>query len=164
MNNRLWILFFLHYLLVQTASVAAQDFEKVPGIDGVVIYDHNPASKVGDAVFGDCIADFSDPATGLQRCSHGGPVCLEYADGTLVAFYANTSSHNIDGWSEFALSRDGGKSWDGYHPFAASREAWEQDPEHPLWIEEGLVTDDGTAILFLTGFGDGGRDLDVERA
>jgi hypothetical protein len=157
MNNKLWILLLLNFQLVQIASVLAQDFEKAPGIDGAVIYDHNPGSKVGDAVFGDCIADFSDPVNGLQRCSHGGPVCLEYADGTLAAFYANTSSHNIDGWSEYALSRDGGKSWDGYHPFRVSKEAWEQDPKHPLWIEEGLVTGDGTAVLILTGFEDGKR-------
>ena len=93
------------------------------------VYDHNPSTHLGDDVFGTIVADFSKPVDGQMRCSHGGPVCLEYADGTLAAFYANTSSHNTDGWSETALSKDGGKTWDKYHPFAFSKEALREGPE-----------------------------------
>lgn len=130
----------------------AQDCERHENIKDAVLYDHNPSTHLGDDVFGTIVADFSKPVDGRKRCSHGGPVCMEYADGTLAAFYANTSSHNTDGWSEYALSKDGGKTWDKYHPFAFSKEAYDKDPKRPVWIEEGLVTDEGTAVLFLTRF------------
>ena len=97
-------------------EAGAQDYEHHENIDGAVIYDHAPSTKIGDDIFGDIIADFCEPVNGEQRCSHGGPVCMEYADGTVVVFYANTSSHNVDGWSEYAISRDKGKTWDKYHP------------------------------------------------
>lgn len=134
------------------AMVGAQDYEHHESIEAAVIYDYNPSTQLGNDVFGTIIADFSDPANGRLRCSHGGPVCMEYADGTLVAFYANTSSHNIDGWSEQAFSKDGGKTWDKYHPFPYSQEAYKKDSNRPVWIEEGLVTEKGTAVLFLTHF------------
>ncbi len=132
--------------------VSAQDYEHHQNIDGAVIYDHDPSTTLGDDVFGTVIADFSDPPNGQLRCSHGGPVCMEYANGTLVAFYANTSSHNTDGWSEYAFSKDGGRTWDKHHPFPYSHEAYKKDPKRPVWIEEGLVTEKGTAVLFLTHF------------
>ena len=144
-------------LILLCGGAGAQDYERHESIVGAVIYDHDPSTTLGDDVFGNVIADFGNPANGRLRCSHGGPVCMEYADGTLVAFYANTSSHNLDGWSEYALSRDGGRTWDKYHPFPYSREAYRKDPKHPVWIEEGLVTEKGTAVLFLTHFGNGKR-------
>ncbi|MFV2066263.1 MAG: sialidase family protein [Pirellulales bacterium] len=137
--------------------VTAQDYERPQDIDGAVIYDYDPATTLGDDVFGTVIADFGDPVNGQLRCSHGGPVCMEYANGTVVAFYANTSSHNVDGWSEYAFSRDGGRTWDKYHPFPYSHEAYKKNPKRPVWIEEGLVTEKGTAVLFLTHFENGQR-------
>ena len=77
---------------------------------------------------------------------------MEYANGTLVAFYANTSEHNVDGWCEYAFSKDGGRTWDKYHPFPYSLQAYKKDPKRPIWIEEGLVTEKGTVVLFLTHF------------
>ena len=130
----------------------AQDYETHELIKDAVIYDYDPATKLGDDVFGTIIADFSKPVNGEFRCSHGGPVCMEYADGTIVAFYANTSSHNVDGWSEYAFSKDGGKTWDKYHPFPYSYEAYKRDSMHQVWVEEGLVTEQGTIVLFLTHF------------
>lgn len=82
---------------------------------------------------------------------------MEYANGTLGAFYANTSSHNVDGWSEYAISEDRGRTWDKYHPFPHSHAAYQKDPKRPVWVEEGLVTGEGVAVLFLTQFGDGKR-------
>lgn len=127
--------------------------------EDAVIYDHNPSTNIGDAVFGNIIADFGQPDDALKRCSHGGPVCMEYANGDIVAFYANTSSHNIDGWSEYAISKDGGKTWDKYHPFAYSKDAYDKDKEKPIWIEEGLVTSNGVAVLVLTEFVNKSRSL-----
>ena len=125
-------------------------------IDGAVIYDHDPSTTLGDDVFGTVIADFSDPPDGPypgpDRCSHGTPVCMEYANGTVVAFYANTSEHNVDGWCEYAFSKDGGRTWDKYHPFPYSHEAYKKDPKRPVWIEEGLVTEKGTVVLLLTHY------------
>ncbi len=43
-------------------------------IDGVVIYDHDSATKLGDDVSGNIICDFEKDAPG--RNSHGGPVCI----------------------------------------------------------------------------------------
>ena len=122
---------------------------------GAVIYDHDPETKLGDDVFGDVICNMEKDAPG--RCSHGGPVCMEYADGSLVAFHTNASDHNLDGWSEYAVSKDGGKTWNMYNKFAYSHQAYQKDPKRPAWVEEGLVTENGTVVLFVTHFDDGKR-------
>ena len=113
----------------------AQDSGQYHPIDGAVIYDHDPSTKVGDDIFGNVIADFENDAPG--RCSHGGPVCMEYPNGDIVAFYANTSDHNLDGWSEYAVSRNRGKTWDRYNKLPYSFEAYARDQKHPVWVEEG---------------------------
>lgn len=144
--------FLLCMLTLLFRTAGAQHYETHKDIEGAVIYDYDPSTKLGDDVFGTCIADFGNPSNEQLRCSHGGPVCLEYANGTLVSFYANTSSHNLDGWSEYAFSNDKGKTWDKYHPFPYSFEAYKKNPKLPVWIEEGLVTKQGTVVLFLTHF------------
>lgn len=122
---------------------------------GAVIYDHDPETKLGDDVFGDVICNMEKDAPG--RCSHGGPVCMQYPDGSIVAFHTNASDHNLDGWSEFAVSKDGAKTWQKYNMFAYSHEAYQKDPKRPAWVEEGLVTKNGTGVLFVTHFDDGKR-------
>ena len=97
-------------LTVLIGTVLAQDYERHENLEGAVVYDYDPATTLGDNIFGTIVADFDEPIDGQLRCSHGGPVCMEYANGTLVAFYANTSSHNVDGWSEFAVSTDRGRT------------------------------------------------------
>ena len=124
-------------------------------IDGALIYDHDPSTRLGDDVFGTIIADLKNDAPG--RCSHGGPVCLEYPNGDVLAFYTNTTDHNSDGWSEYALSKDGGKTWKRYSKLKYSYEAYMKDPTRPVWVEEGLVTQDGTVVLFLTHVSSSGR-------
>ena len=106
------------------------------------------STRLGDDIFGNIIADLENDAPG--RCSHGGPVCLEYANGHVAAFYANTSDHNSDGWSEYALSKDGGRTWDRYNKFEYSHEAYKKDPKRPVIVEEGLTTSGGVIVLFLT--------------
>lgn len=138
-------------------SVTGQDYETHTHLAGARIYDFDPTTKVGDHVFGTVVADFSMPVNGEYRCSHGGPVCMEYDDGTLVAFYANTSSHNVDGWSEYRLSSDHGRTWSKPHPLPFSLDAYTKDPERPVWVEEGLVTANGTAILVLSRIEGAGR-------
>jgi len=137
---------------VVLAVGAAEDRQPMPG---AIIHDHDPATKVGDAIFGDQIADMEHDHPG--RCSHGGPVCMEYANGDLVAFYANTSDHNLDGWSEYAVSRDKGKTWARYNKLPFSHAAYQADPKRPVWVEEGVVTERGTVVLILTRFDNGDR-------
>ena len=135
----------------QAAEQAGQP--AAPGgrpIDDAVIYDHDPATNLGDDVFGNVICDFEKDAPG--RNSHGGPVCMEYPDGSLVAFHTNASDHNLDGWSEYAVSSDGGKTWKKYNKFDYSHRAYLKDPKRPAWVEEGLVTAGGTIALFVTHF------------
>ena len=79
--------------------IFSQDYES---IDGALIYDHDPSTKLGDDVFGTLISDLEHDSPG--RNSHGGPVCMEYPNGQIVAFNTNTSSHNLDGWSEYAVA------------------------------------------------------------
>jgi hypothetical protein len=143
---------YLAALVWPFAGALAQQPEKV---GGSIIYDHNPTTKVGDAVFGTLVADVENDQPG--RCTHGGPVCMELANGDLVAMYANTSDHNIDGWTEYAVSKDGGKTWSKYNKFTYSHEAYTRNPQQPAWVEEGLVTADGTVVLFLTHFENGQR-------
>ena len=82
--------------------------------------------------------------------------------GRIVAFNTNTSDHNLDGWSEHAESRDGGKTWKMYNRFPYSFEAYSRDPKRPAWIEAGLVTSRGTVVVFVTHFPPG-RQPDHER-
>ena len=124
-------------------------------VEDAVIYDHDPATNLGDDVFGNVICNFEKDAPG--RNSHGGPVCMEYPDGSIAAFHTNASDHNLDGWSEYAVSKDGGKTWDKYNKFEYSHKAYQKDAERPAWVEEGLVTERGTGVLFVTHFGNGQR-------
>ncbi len=97
------------FLAIAQNTVPEKETIHYDQIDGALIYDHDPSTKLGDDVFGTIIADLKNYAPG--RCSHGGPVCLEYPNGHVLAFYANTTDHNSDSWSDYALSKDGGKSW-----------------------------------------------------
>ncbi len=119
-------------------------------IDGAVIYDYEPGTKIGDDFFGTIICDFENDEPG--RCSHGGPVCMEYSNGDIVAFHTNTSGHNLDGWSEYAVSKDGGRTWDKYNKFKYSYDAYQKNPKEPAWVEEGLVTQQGAVVLFVGHF------------
>lgn len=126
--------------------------EEGTDIGGAIVYDYNPSTKLGDPVFGTLIADMEHDHPG--RCSHGGPVCIQYANGDIAAFYANTSDHNVDGWTEYALSSDGGKTWSKYNRLPHCYDAYQKNPEEPAWVEEALVTSKGTAVLFATHFAD----------
>jgi len=94
-------------ILSWSYSIQAAEHPSDRPIDGAVIYDHDPATQLGDDVFGDVICNMEKDAPG--RCSHGGPVCMQYPDGSIVAFHTNASDHNLDGWSEYAVSKDGAR-------------------------------------------------------
>jgi hypothetical protein len=120
-------------------------------IDGSLIYDYDPSTRVGDIIFGTIVCDFENDNPG--RNSHGGPVAIEYANGDLVAFHSNVSGHNVDGWSEYAISKDGGRTWDMYNKFRYSYDTYQNNPKLVAWVEEGLVTSEGTVVLFISHMG-----------
>ena len=126
--------------------------ERAANIRDAVLYDYDPETKLGAKIFGDAIADFEESSATRKRCSHGGPVCLQYANGEIACFYANTSGHNIDGWTEYAISKDRGETWQRYNPFHLSYRKYNETPTKPLWVEEGVVTANGTALLILSQF------------
>lgn len=146
---------FLLVILCWTCPAYSAESPSRPPIVGAVVYDHDPETNLGEAVFGDVICNMEKDAPG--RCSHGGPVCMQYADGRLVAFHTNASDHNLDGWSEYAVSSDGGKTWQKNIKFDYSYEAYQKNSNRPAWVEEGLVTKSGTVVLFVTHFDDGRR-------
>ena len=164
----IFTLFVCVYAQAQTAgggnnSSRAQqvpDYEKIPGAE---VFDYTPGTKLGDAVFGTVVADMQHDSPG--RNSHGGPVCTQYANGNIVAFCTDTSGHNIDGWTIYAVSKDLGRTWDMHHKFKYSYDAYQRNPKEPVWVEEGLVTKKGTAVLFITKFVEGHRsNSDVMRS
>ena len=95
MNIRKQAIAVLCLFGLAAGTVSAQNNES---IDGALIYDHDPSTELGDRVFGTIVSDFEHDSPG--RNSHGGPVCMEYPNGQMVAFNTNTSDHNLDGWSE----------------------------------------------------------------
>jgi hypothetical protein len=134
-------------LLFSCTPINAQDYEK---INNALVYDYNPTTKLGDKIFGTVVCDFEHDNPG--RNSHGGPIALEYANSDLVAFHTNTDGHSINGWSEYTLSKDGGRTWKMYNKFKYSYDTYQLNPNRPAWVEEGLVTGKGTVVLFITHF------------
>ena len=142
------------FVAIAQEAVPEKETKQYEPIDGAVIYDHDPSTRLGDNIFGTIIADLENDAPG--RCSHGGPVCMEYMNGNIVAFYINTSDHNSDGWSEYAVSKDGGRTWDKYNKLPYSFEAYARDQKRPVFVEEGLVTEKGTVVLYFETGREGG--------
>jgi hypothetical protein len=113
------------------------------------MYAYGPYNKVGDSIFGTRVCNFGNDYPG--RNSHAGPVALQYPNGDLVAFYTNCSGHNADGWSEYSVSKDGGRTWSMYNKFDYSYNAYQNNRNSTALIEQGLVTiTEGTIILFIT--------------
>ncbi len=141
-------------MLLGCAETAA-DSEKVEPnyekIGGSVIYDYDPTTRLGDKVFGTIVCDFEND--NLSRNSHGGPVALELANGNLFAFYTNASGHNVDGWSEYSISSDGGRTWEMYNKFNYSYNTYRNNPMVVAWVVSGLVTSEGTVVLFIIHMG-----------
>lgn len=75
---------------------------------------------------------------------------MEYPDGSIIAFYTNVSDHNLDGWSEYSVSKDRGKTWNKYQKFRYCFEAYRKNPQRSAWVQEGLVTNKGTGVVFVS--------------
>ena len=119
-------------------------------LDKAYMYAYGPYNEVGAKIFGTMVSNLEkdDPS----RNSHGGPVALQYPNGDLVAFNANASGHNVDGWSEYAISKDGGRTWNMYNKFPYTYNIYQIDRNHPAWVQQGIVTAKGTIVLFVTHF------------
>jgi hypothetical protein len=142
-------------MLIPGCAEITTDSEKIEphyeNIDGALIYDYDPSTRVGDIVFGTIVCDFEND--NLGRNSHGGPVAIEYANGDLVAFHTNASGHNVDAWSEYAISKDGGRTWNMYNKFKYSYDTYQNNPKVVAWVVSGLVTSEGTVVLFIVHMG-----------
>ena len=140
-----------------------QEFTLTPmpvNLDKAYMYAYGPYNELGGNIFGTIVCNFEKDYPG--RNSHGGPVALQYSNGDLVAFYTNASGHSSDGWSEYSVSKDGGHTWSMYNKFAFSYNAYQTDRNKPEWVERGVVTAEGTIVLFISqldnkGRGDDGR-------
>ena len=64
-----------------------------------------PFDQTQDDIFGDVIADFENHAPG--RCSHGCPVCMEYANGNIVTFYQYERPQSIAGKHNAEIGLEG---------------------------------------------------------
>ena len=120
-------------------------------LDKAYMYAYGPYNEVGANTFGTIVSNFEKDFPG--RNSHDGSVPLQYPNGDLVAFNFNVSGHNNDGWSEYAVSKDGGRTWSMYNKFPYSYETYQTYPNRPALVERGLVTPKGTVILFISDFG-----------
>lgn len=135
-------------------SCTADTFPHHEIVNGDMIYDYDINTLIGDEIYGTIICNFEQTNPG--RNSHGGPVALEYSNGDLVAFHTNTNKHSIDGWTEYAISKDRGQSWKMNNKLMYSYNAYSLNPERPAWVEQGLVTKQGTIVLFITHFNEKG--------
>ena len=53
-------------------------------------------------------------------------------------------------YTAYAVSGDGGENWKMYNKFQYSYESYLKNPKQPFWVEQGLVTQSGTVVLFLS--------------
>ena len=87
-----------------------------------------------------------------DRSGHLGHALVEYAPGSILAFYPNCSDfnegHNGDGWMEYRRSEDGGRTWSVPFALDYSREMYEKGTDHSVMSEKAVRTDDGSIILF----------------
>ncbi len=130
-----------------TRFIDAPHYEK---INGAMIYDYDPSTRLGDEIYGTIVADFENDHPG--RNAHGGQIAMEYANGDLVVFYSNADGHTIDGWSEYSISKDGGRTWDMYNKFKYSYDTYQNSSKQRVRVEEGLVTSKGAVVLFMAHF------------
>ena len=94
---------------------------------------------------------FADHAA-ANRSGHLGHAMVECADGSLLAFYMNTSGahnsgHTMYGWVEYRRSHDRGVTWS--EP-TVLKYSWDCFIEGVCKIgcEKAVVCDDGTIVLF----------------
>ena len=120
-------------------------------LEKAYMYAYGPHDQVGANLFGTIVSNFEKDYPG--RNAHDGAIALQYPNGDLAAFNMNVSGHNNDGWSEYAVSKDGGRSWSMYNKFPYSYQAYQTNPNRPEMPERGLVTTNGTVILFISQFG-----------
>ncbi len=88
----------------------------------------------------------------LGRSGHLGHALVEYAPGSILAFYPNCSDvndgHNGDGWMEYKRSEDGGRTWSQPEPLAYSKRIYDQGIGRSVMCEKAVRTDDGAIVLF----------------
>lgn len=66
------------------------------------------------------------------RSGHAGNTITECTNGDIISFYSNVSGelfngHGVAGWSEYKISKDGGKTWSEPKVFNYSKSVWDGD-------------------------------------
>ncbi|MCD2184777.1 sialidase family protein [Rhizobium sp. GN54] len=92
------------------------------------------------------------------RSGHLGHAAFQRQDGEIFAFYPScssddpgrhgTSGHSAAGWMEYKRSSDGGQSWSEPEPLAYSQQNYLDKSGSAIFTEKGIVTDNGTIVLF----------------
>ena len=87
------------------------------------------------------------------RSGHGGQAITQCRNGDILAFTSNVSGeafggHGVSGWSEYRISRDGGKTWSEPHILDYSKQVWEGDEFHSALVDEVVTAPDGTVVAF----------------
>lgn len=91
----------------------------------------------------------------IRRSGHLGHAMVECADGSILAFYPNTSyclskripGHSMYGWMESRRSLDKGITWDEPKILPYSYNCF-LDGLYKIGCEKAVVCDDGTIVLF----------------
>ena len=101
-----------------------------PPNDGILFVDHSKANRSG----------------------HLGHALVEHEPGNILAFYSNNSDHNRghsgDGWMEYRLSEDAGRTWSDPTPLPYSKQTYEGPTGRAVACEKAVATSEGGIVLF----------------
>lgn len=106
-------------------------------------YDYRPTVHPGYMVI-----DYESDGNG--RNGHNGRGLVECVNGDILLIYSNTSGHNVDGWSEYVRSTDGGETWGSRTYVQASKDEYDDADGTVSFSEGAVVAPNGTVIIFLT--------------
>lgn len=89
-----------------------------------------------------------------NRSGHGGQAITECTNGDILAFYSNVAltendGHNVDGWAEYRISSDGGKTWSDARVLPASKKVWDErigNKAISMLVWEVMTAPNGTIV------------------
>ena len=111
-----------------------------------------PVSIQPDGIPNQGVLFVNNQATG--QSGHGNQALVECANGDIVSFFPRTSAdsmqgHSTTGWTEYRISRDGGKTWSESSILEYSRSVRSGQEFHSALVEEAVTTPNGTLIAFV---------------
>lgn len=93
------------------------------------------------------------------RSGHGGNTLTECKNGDIISFYSNVSGeifdgHGVAGWSEYKISKDGGKTWSEPIIFDYSKKVWEDDEFYSAIVVSIISAPKGPLVAVVARFED----------